>query len=161
MICLDYVIYSLVISISIFSCNWQRKILGWLKNKVFTLRSTVPAKCCSCWWNKLRSSYIKKLWTNCCNYLIAFLSFIQFILALIYWKCQLGIHNIDTNQPQSWSSALKPIQTFSVLFKLWIIWILLYPDFNRYTLNSNAAHSANTYVTPDVGVSLIIYACSS
>ena len=89
--------------------------------------------------------------------IIAFLSFIQFILALTYWNFTLALVNLDNNQPQSWSLALSPSRILLILFELLILVVLPYPCFNRYTLNSNKTHSANAYVTPDVGVSLPMF----
>jgi len=89
--------------------------------------------------------------------IIAFLSFIQFILALIYWNFNLALVNLDNNQPRSWRLALSPSRIFLILFELLIIIVLPYPCFNRYTLNSNETHSASAYVTPDVGLSLPMF----
>jgi uncharacterized membrane protein len=89
--------------------------------------------------------------------IIAFLSFIQFILALIYWNFNLDLVNLDNNQPKSWRLALSSSRILLILSELLIIIALPYPCFNRYTLNSNQTHSATAYVTPDVGVSLPMF----
>jgi hypothetical protein len=89
--------------------------------------------------------------------IIAFLSFMQFILALLYWNFNLALVNLDNNQPQIWRLALSPSRILLILFELLIIVVLPYPCFNRYTLNSNTTHSAIAYVTPDVGVSLPMF----
>ena len=89
--------------------------------------------------------------------IIAFLSLIQFILALLYWNFNLDLINLDNNQPHSWHLALSPTRTLLILFELSIIIVFPYPRLNRYTLNSNQTHSATAYVTPDVGVSLPMF----
>ena len=89
--------------------------------------------------------------------IIAFLSFLQLVLTLIYWTFNLVLVNLDNNQPQNWRLALSPSRILLILFEFLIIVVLPYPSFNRYTLNSNETHSASVYVTPDVGVSLPMF----
>ena len=89
--------------------------------------------------------------------IIAFFSLIQFIIALLYWNSNLYLINLDHNQPNSWHLALSPTRIFFILSELSIIMVFPYPYLNRYTLNSNQTHSANVYVTPDVGVSLPMF----
>ena len=91
------------------------------------------------------------------KFVIAFFSVIQFILALIYWNFNLALVNLDNNQAQNWRLALSPSRVLLILFELTIIVVLPYPCFNRYTLNSNQTHGASAYVTPDVGLSLLMF----